>query len=153
VECKGCGKSIRVEWGILERRSRYWIELDKKVTELYMNGASHRKVVEMLARRIQSSISPMTSWRALQRVGEKVKKKKEVPPHKVRVVALDEITHRVRGERRYTLAAQDAERGEWLAMRVSESRNEEAWVALLDQLWDRAIPMTVVLNGWSVTVI
>ena len=65
VECKGCGRSIRVEWGILERRSRYWIEIDKEVTELYMNGVSHRKVVEMLARRIQSSLSPMTSWRAL----------------------------------------------------------------------------------------
>ncbi|MFQ5886822.1 MAG: transposase [Anaerolineae bacterium] len=139
VECKGCGRSISIAGGLLKPRSRYWIEFDKEVTEFYMNGVSHRKVVEILARRIQSSLSPMTSWRALQRVGEKVKKEKEVPPHKVRVVALDEITHRVRGERRYTLAAQDAERGEWLAMRVSESRKEEAWVDLLDQLWDRAI--------------
>lgn len=117
--------------------------MDKEVTELYMNGVSHRKVAEMLARRIQSSISPMTSWRALQRVGEKVRqrigKRKEVSPHEVRVVALDEITHRVRGERRYNLAAQDGERGEWLAMRVSESRDEEAWVTLLDELWERGI--------------
>lgn len=66
-------------------------------------------------------------------------KRKEAPQHKARVVALDEIACRVRGERRYILSAQDAERGEWLAMRVSESRKEEAWVALLDQLWDRAI--------------
>ena len=111
-----------------------------------MSGVSHRKVVEILARRIQSSLSPMTSWRALQRVGEKVKKRKEAPPHssqdpvgKVRVVALDEITHRVRGKRRYTLAAQDGEGGEWLAMRVSQSRDEEAWVALLDELWETGI--------------
>jgi len=76
VECKGCGKSIRVEWGILERRARYWIEMDKEVTELYMNGVSHRKVVEILARRIQSSLSPMTSWRALQRVGERVRQRR-----------------------------------------------------------------------------
>lgn len=134
VECKGCGKSIRVEWGILERRSRYWIELDKDVTELYMNGVSHRKVVEMLARCIQSSLSPMTSWRALQRVGERVGKREEASPQhslqdrvgKIKVVALDEITHRVRGERRYNLAAQDGKIGEWLAMKVSESRDEEA---------------------------
>jgi|GEM_PF-6041033 len=55
---------------------------------------------------------------------------------KIKVVALDEITHRVGGKRRYTLAAQDAKRGEWLAMRVSQSRDEEAWVALLDELWE-----------------
>ncbi len=102
-----------------------------------MNGASHRKVVEMLARRVQSSIAPMTSWRALQRVGERVRERKEEPSHEdeVRIVDLDEITHRVRGERRYNLAAQDGERGEWLAMKVSQSRDEEAWVALLDELF------------------
>jgi len=111
----------------------------KEVTELYMSGVSHCKVVEILARRIQSNLSPITSSRALQRIGERVKKRKEQPPHKVRVVALDEITHRVRGERRYTLAAQDGERGEWLAMRVSQSRDEEAWVALWDELWEMGI--------------
>ena len=58
IECQGCGKAIEMEWGVFKRRSRHWIEMDKKVTELYMNGVSHRKVVEMLARRIQSSISP-----------------------------------------------------------------------------------------------
>jgi len=139
VECKGCGRSIAVAGGVLRPRSRYWIELDQRVTELYMSGVSHRKVVEILARRIQSSLSPMTSWRALQRIGERVRKRKEAPQHKVRMVALDEVTHRVRGERRYTLAAQDAERGEWLAMKVSQSRDEEAWVALLDELWDREV--------------
>jgi transposase-like protein len=143
IECKGCGKAIHIEWGIFKRRSRYWIGMDKEVTELYMNGVSHRKVAEILARRIQSSLSPMTSWRALQRVGKRVTqqigKQKEEPPHEVRVVALDEITHRVRGERRYTLAAQDAERGEWLAMKVSEKRDQEAWVALLDELWEMEI--------------
>jgi len=66
-----------------------------------------------------------------------VRKRKEAPQHKV--VALEGVTRRVRGERRYILAAQDAERAEWLAKRVIQSRNEEAWVALLDQLWDRAI--------------
>ena len=25
IECKGCGKAIQIEWGILKRRSRYWI--------------------------------------------------------------------------------------------------------------------------------
>ena len=34
--------------------------MDKEVTELYMNGISHRRVAETLARRIQSSLSPMT---------------------------------------------------------------------------------------------
>lgn len=143
IECKGCGKTIQIEWGLFKRRSRHWIEMDKEVTELYMNGVSHRKVAEILARRIQSSISPMTSWRALQRVGEKVRQRieegEERPSHEVKVVALDEITHRVRGERRYNLAAQDGERGEWLAMKVSQSRDEEAWVALLDELWDREV--------------
>jgi len=142
IECKGCGKAIQIEWGIFKRRSRYWIGIDKEVTELYMNGVSHRKVAEILARRIQSSLSPMTSWRALQRVGERVRQRigkgKEQPPHKAKIVALDEITHRVRGERRYTLAAQDGERGEWLAMMVSENRDEEAWVALLDELLCKA---------------
>ncbi|HAL62567.1 MAG TPA: hypothetical protein DCP08_09205, partial [Chloroflexi bacterium] len=117
--------------------------MDKKVTELYMNGASHRKVAEMLARRIRSSISPMTSWRALQRVGERVRQRvregEEAPQHKVRVVALDEINQRVRGERRYTLAGQDGEEGDWLAMRMSQSRDEEAWVTLLDELCDMGI--------------
>jgi transposase-like protein len=140
IECKGCGKAIEIEWGIFERRCRHWIGMDKEVTELYMSGASHRRVVEVLARRIESSLSPMTSWRALQRVGERVRKQKEAPPqHKIKVVVLDEITHRVRGERRYTLAAQDGERGEWLAMRVGENRDEEAWVSLLDELWERGI--------------
>jgi len=143
IECQGCGKAIPIEWGIFKRRSRHWTEMDKKVTELYMNGVSHRKVAEILARRIQSSISPMTSWRALQRVGERqrmrvrerIEEGEEESSHEVKVVALDEITHRLRGERRYTLAAQDGERGEWLAMGVSDSRDEEAWVALLDELW------------------
>ncbi|MFQ5886749.1 MAG: transposase, partial [Anaerolineae bacterium] len=143
IECKGCGKAIQIEWGIFKRRSRHWIEMDKEVTELYMNGVSHRKVAEMLARRIQSSISPMTSWQALQRVGEKVRQRieegEEEPSREVRIVALDEITHRVRGERRYNLAAQDGERGEWLAMRVSQRRDEEAWVILLDELWEMGI--------------
>jgi len=61
------------------------------------------------------------------------------PVGKIKVVALDEITHRVRGKRRYTLAAQDGERGDWLAMRVSQGRDEEAWVALLDELWEMGI--------------
>lgn len=143
IECQWCGKAIQVEWGIFKRHSRHWIEMDKEVTELYMNGVSHRKVAEILARRIQSSISPITSWRALQRVGEKVRERieegEEEPSREVRIVTLDEITHRVRGERRYNLAAQDGERGEWLAMRVSESRDEEAWVILLDELWEKRI--------------
>ena len=45
----------------------------------------------------------------------------------------------MRGERRYTLAAQDGERGDWLAMKVSQSRDEEAWVALLDELWEMEV--------------
>lgn len=38
IECKGCGKAIQIEWGVFERRSRYWIGMDKEVTELYMRG-------------------------------------------------------------------------------------------------------------------
>lgn len=69
-----------------------------------------------------------------------MRKREEAPPqHKIGVVALDEITHRVRGERRYTLAAQDGERGDWLAMRVSETQDKETWVAPLDELWDREV--------------
>ena len=52
-----------------------------------------------------------------------------------RLRVLEEEERRVLRERRYNLAAQDAERGEWLAMRVSQSRDEEAWVALLDELF------------------
>jgi len=72
-------------------------------------------------------------------VRERIEEGEEEPSHEVKVVALDEITHRVRGERRYNLAAQDGERGDWLAMRVSQSRDEKAWVTLLDELWDREI--------------
>jgi len=61
------------------------------------------------------------------------------PVGKIKAVALDEITHRVRGKRRYTLAAQDGGREDWLAMRVSQGRDEEAWVALLDELWEMRI--------------
>lgn len=137
VECVGCGRSVSVSGGILEPRSRYWIELDQKVTEWYLSGCSHRKVVEILARRMGTSLSPMTSWRALQRVAEKVKG--EGPRQPVRVVGLDEIVHRVGGQRRYSLGAQDAESGEWLAMRVSRHRGEEAWVKVLDELWEKGI--------------
>jgi len=52
----------------LPRRRRYWLDLDRAVSEAYLSGASYRKVRAMVERRIESSTGLMSLWHRFQEI-------------------------------------------------------------------------------------
>jgi len=52
----------------LPRGKRYWIELDRKITGLYLSGASYHQVKTILDRAMEWDCGLMSLWKRFQKV-------------------------------------------------------------------------------------
>ncbi len=133
--CLGCGGHLALASLLLPWRKRYWLDLDRAITEAYLSGASYRKVRAMVERRIQSGAGLMSLWRRFQEVAAKARSAPFAGP--VQLLYLDEAYCRVRGKPYWVLLAlgqsQQGQRG-YLGALLSSDRSQEAWQQLLDTL-------------------
>lgn len=135
LRCLGCGKQLELATLLLPRRKRYWLDLDRAVTEAYLSGASYRKVRAMVERRIRSGAGLMSLWRRFQGVAAKARSAPQPGP--LTVLYLDEAYCRVRGKPYWALLAlgqDDKGRRGFLGAILSSDRSQEAWQKLLDSL-------------------
>lgn len=133
--CRGCNKSVPFSHPLLPRRKRLWLDIDQQLVLLYLEGCSYRGVKRLLERRCRSSVGLMTLWRSLQAAAKARHAPAPRPP--ARYLALDEVYHRVRGEKRWFLSvrAQDSGGGKhWVGSALSPDRSQEAWETALVEL-------------------
>lgn len=138
LECLDCGKEIALNALFLPRRKRFWIELDRKITELYLSGASYRQVKAMLERAIESDCGLMSLWQRFQ----KMAKNASSPGlgETLKVLYLDEAYTKVKGKPYWSLLALgEGKSGQraYLGAALSQDKSESSWVSLLESL---AIP-------------
>jgi len=133
--CLGCGGQLALATLLLPRRRRYWLDLDRAITEAYLHGASYRKVRAMVERRIQSGAGLMSLWRRFQEIASKAHSASLPGP--LKTLYLDEAYCRVKGEPCWALLAlgenQRGQRG-FLGALLSSDRSQEAWQKLLESL-------------------
>lgn len=103
LECLTCGKEVALSSLFLPKRKRYWIELDRKITELYLSRASYRQVKAILDRAMEWDCSLMSLWRGFQ----KMAKKAQSPglSETLKVLYLDEAHTNVKGKPCWSLLA------------------------------------------------
>lgn len=63
------GKEVALNALFLPKGRRYWIELDKKITELYLSGASYRQVKAILDRAMELDAGTNELMAALSEAG------------------------------------------------------------------------------------
>lgn len=68
ITCLKCGKQLALSTVFLPKRKRYWVELDSKVTELYLSGASYRQLKAMLDRQMEWDCGLMSLWHRFQKM-------------------------------------------------------------------------------------
>lgn len=130
--CRGCNGAVPFVHPLLPRRQRLWLDIDQYLLLLYLEGSSYRAARRLLERRCGSKLGLMTLWRSLQATAKAPHAPAPRPPG--RYLALDEVYHKVRGEKRWFLAvrAQDAAGGKhWVGSVLSSDRSQEAWEAAL----------------------
>lgn len=135
LRCRQCGKAVALGTLFLPSRKRYWIDLDKEITELYLSGVSYRQVKVMVERRIESGAGLMSLWRRFQ---EKAKAASHAGlSEKLKVLYLDEAYTRISGHPCWSLIALGegySGRRAYLGAAQSPDRTETAWTELLDSL-------------------
>jgi len=134
LRCRQCSKAVALGALFLPSRRRYWIDLDKEITELYLSGVGYRQIKAMVERRIESGAGLMSLWRRFQ---EKAKTASypSREGEKLKVLYLDEVYIRINGEPYWSLIALgEDQRGNrsYLGAVPSPDRTEEAWAKLLD---------------------
>lgn len=134
VECKKCFRKIQVKFKILDPKLRYWIDVDKKILELYMNGVSYRKIRQMIGKQMAQRMGILTGWKRIQQIGKKVRSnnlvrgKKQAPE----IATFDEVAIKVNGEKSWGLIAKTIQNGiPHLEMLISPTKDEEAWREVL----------------------
>lgn len=135
LRCRGCGRAVALAALFLPSRKRYWIDLDKEITELYLSGVSYRQVKAMVERRIESGAGLMSLWRRFQ---EKAKAASYPGlKEKMKVLYLDEAYTRVNGHPYWSLLALGegySGKRTYLGAVQSADRSEAAWSELLESL-------------------
>ena len=126
--CLSCGKSVPFSHPLLPRRSRLWLDVEQRIAQLYLEGCSYRATRRLLERSCRSSIGLMSIWRSFQQTGRRAHAPAARPP--ARYLALDEVYHRVKGEKRWFLCvrAQDAAGNKhWVGSALSKDRTQDSW--------------------------
>jgi transposase-like protein len=133
--CGECGKAVPFRHALLPPRRRLWLDLDQRLTELYLEGVGYRGVQRIVQRAANVDVGLMTLWRALQAVAEGAH---AAPPRPAAsIVGLDEVHHRLRGTGHWLLAARARDRKgavHWVGAVLSEKREQSAWEDGLDAL-------------------
>jgi len=68
IKCLKCGRRIAITPIFLPKGKRYWIELDRKITGLYLSGASYHQVKTILDRAMEWDCGLMSLWKRFQKV-------------------------------------------------------------------------------------
>lgn len=135
LECLSCGKEVALNALFLPKRKRYWIEIDKKITELYLSGASYRQVKAILERAMESDCGLTSLWQRFQGMAKKASSPglRET----LKVLYLDEAYTKVKGKPFWSLLALGegkSGRRAYLGAVLSEDKSEYSWVSLLESL-------------------
>lgn len=128
--CRGCGRGLALGALFLPYRQRYWIDLDREITEAYLSGASYRQLKAMVERRIESGAGLMGLWRRFQGVAKRASTVGLKGP--LKALYLDEAYTRIKGEAYWSLLAlgeDDQGRRVYLGALPSPDRSQEAWPA------------------------
>jgi len=135
LECLTCGKEIALDALFLPKRKRYWIELDQKITELYLSGVSYRQVKAILDREMEWDCGLMSLWKSFQKMAKKASSSGLGEP--LRVLYLDEAYTKVKGKPYWNLLALgEGKSGKrvYLGAVLSPDKSEAAWINLLEAL-------------------
>ncbi len=135
LRCRYCGRAVALGALFLPSRKRYWIDLDREITELYLSGVGYRQVKAMVERRIESGAGLMSLWRCFQ---EKAKRA-SYPGLKeeLKVLYLDEAYTKIDGAPFWSLLALGegySGKRAYLGAVQSPDRSEAAWAKLLESL-------------------
>jgi len=135
LECLSCGKQIALDALFLPKRKRYWIELDRKITELYLSGVSYRQVKAILGRAMEWDCGLMSLWRRFQKTAKRASS--SGLGETLKVLYLDEAYIKVKGKPYWNLLALgEGKSGKraYLGAVLSPDKTETAWISLLEAL-------------------
>lgn len=148
--CLDCAQAVPFEHPLLPARRRLWLDVDQRLTELYLEGVSYRGVKRIVGRAAGADLGLMTLWRRFQAVAEGEHAVPQRPP--ASVVGLDEVHQRLKGTAHWVLAARARDRKggvHWVGGVLSPTREQTAWEEGLDALGlsQRRPPYTVISDG------
>lgn len=135
LRCLNCGKSVALDARFLPPRRRFWGDLDQRLTEAYLSGASYRQVKALLERRVASNVGLMSLWRRFQQQALHAKAPTASKP--LRALYLDEVYLRIGGRPQWgLLALGEADDGtrHYLGASLTSQRSQQEWQKLLDSL-------------------
>jgi transposase-like protein len=129
LRCRHCGKAVALAALFLTYRKRYWIDLDREITKLYISGVSYRQVKAMIKRQIESDAGLMSLWRRFQAKANCA----SYPglKEKLKVLYLDEAYIKIKGAPFWSLLALgEGHSGKraYLGAVQSPDLSETAWV-------------------------
>ena len=137
VRCR-CGGYVEIPWQTVDKRARYWLDVELDGVRHYLMGMSYRLVGDEASTAAQTSISHVQSWRTMQAVGTYTCNNPVsfAPcPHSI---VLDEAYYIVGGEKLVFLIAV-ADDGRVLAVWGPTQRTVAKWQELLEWLTERGI--------------
>lgn len=135
LRCRGCGRGLALQALFLPPRKRYWLDLDRELTEAYLSGMSYRQVKAMVERRIESGAGVMSLWRRFQGIASRASS--PGPGRPLVALYLDEAYIRVKGKPSWALLAlgEDGEgQRRYLGALLSSERSQGAWQKLIEGL-------------------
>lgn len=165
LECQICQQDVAVEWTILEKFKRFWLDLDQKV--LFVTGLcqSLRQLSQEWSSLLGASVGLRTINERINKVETLIEVERKKPLTSVpSVIQLDGIwlslqtqtgdettikvdsrgrkRHKRTGKRMVVLVAlglhsDGSGRREIMDWELAESESEEAWTKLLQRLWER----------------
>lgn len=137
VRCH-CGGYVEIPWQTVDKRARYWLDVELDGIRHYLAGMSYRLTADASSTLARTNISHVQSWRTMQQAGEQaeVTAADLAPcPHSL---VLDEAHITVGGESQFFLIAV-ADDGRPLAVWGPTQRTMDNWQALLEWLTERGI--------------
>jgi hypothetical protein len=69
VRCR-CGGYVEIPWQTVDKRARYWLDVELDGIRHYLAGMSYRLTADASSTTAQTNISHLQSWRTMQEVGE-----------------------------------------------------------------------------------
>lgn len=135
LACTGCRGYVAFSHPLLPPRKRLWLDLEQRLTALYLEGASYRASRRLLERWTKTNIGLMSLWRSLQDVA----RQEHRPPPRPQALYLgvDEVYHKIRGQTYWFLVvrAQTADgKKHYVGAVLSRDRSRQAWEQAFDEL-------------------
>jgi transposase-like protein len=137
VRCR-CGGYVEIPWQTVDKRARYWLDVELDGVRHYLMGMSYRLVGDAASTAAQTNISHVQPWRTMQAVGTYAcDNRVSFAPCPYSIV-LDEAYYSVGGKKLVFLIAV-ADDGRVLAVWGPTQRTVAKWQGLLEWLTERGI--------------